>query len=62
MNSDDERKDQIRYGREQTKGERTERKRKKRRAVFFDDDTGETYVRRRHRTGSDAWDEYGDDF
>ncbi len=37
-------------------------KRKKRRAVFFDDDTGETDVRRRHRTGSDAWDEYGDDF
>ena len=37
-------------------------KRKKQRAVFYDDESGETYVRRRHRKTSDAWDEYGDDF
>jgi N utilization substance protein A len=37
-------------------------RRRKQRAVFYDDESGETYVRRRHRSGDDAWDEYGDDF
>ena len=37
-------------------------RRRKQRAVFFDDESGETYVRRRHRSGDDAWDDYGDDF
>ncbi|MDF1512747.1 MAG: transcription termination factor NusA [Anaerolineae bacterium] len=35
-------------------------RRRKQRAVFYDDESGETYIRRRHR--SDAWDEYGDNF
>ncbi len=37
-------------------------KRRKSRAVFYDDATGETYVRRRRRSGNDAWKDYGDDF
>lgn len=37
-------------------------KRRKQRAVFFDDESGETYVRRKRRKGNEAWDEYGDDF
>jgi N utilization substance protein A len=37
-------------------------RRRKQRAVFYDEESGETYVRRRHRSGDDSWDEYGDDF
>lgn len=37
-------------------------KRRKQRAVFYDDESGETYVRRRRRSGSDSWDEYSEDF
>jgi N utilization substance protein A len=37
-------------------------RRHRKRAVFYDDESGETYVRRRRRSGEDAWDEYGDDY
>jgi len=36
--------------------------RRRRRTVMFDDDSGETFVVRKHRTGSDSWDEYDEDF
>lgn len=47
---------------EDPEGKDSKGKRKKSRAVFFDDDTGETYVRRRRRSANDTWEDYGDDF
>jgi N utilization substance protein A len=42
-------------------GERQGKKRR-RRTVMFDDASGETFVVRKHRTGSDSWDEYSEDY
>jgi len=41
--------------------ERRGRKRRQR-TVVYDDDSGETFVVRKHRTGSDSWDEYNEDY
>jgi len=38
------------------------RKRRKSRAVFFDEESGETYVRHQHRRNQNDWGEYNDDF
>jgi len=38
------------------------RGKRKSRAVFYDEESGETYVRRQHRRNQSAWDDYGDDF
>jgi len=37
-------------------------KRRRRRTVVFDDASGETFVVRKHRTGSESWDEYNEDY
>ncbi len=42
-------------------GERQGKKRRQR-TVMFDDASGETFVVRKHRAGSDSWDEYSEDF
>ena len=53
---------QNRNPNERHSGKDRKGRRRKSRAVFYDDATGETYVRRRRRSGNDAWNDYGDDF
>ena len=37
-------------------------RKRRQRAVIFDDDSGETFVVRKHRRGSDSWNEYNEDY
>ena len=37
-------------------------KKRRRRTVLYDDASGETFVVRKHRSGSDSWGEYNEDF
>jgi len=37
-------------------------KKRRQRTVMFDDTSGETFVVRKHRTGSESWDEYNEDY
>ncbi len=37
-------------------------KKRRRRTVMYDDASGETFVVRKHRSGSDSWGEYNEDF